>query len=319
MIKKQLGKTGFEISSIVFGGWQSSKQYWVGIDDAETIQAHKVALEHGITTFDTAEEYGAGHSERILASALAPHRNEIVICTKVSWNNMSRAKVMEACERSCKNLGTDHIDLYQIHWPAGTFGSPVVPIEETMGAFLDLKTQGKIRAIGVSNFSLPQLKAAEKVGRVDAIQPCYSLFFRNFEKETLAYCEQQGIAVLAYSPLAQGLLTGRFDERTKFDKGDNRRANKLFHGDHLVRAASAVAELRPIAARLNMELSHLALAWLCHRPSTVAIAGARNPAQALSNAAAGDVRLSQSDWDEVERIGRKVSEPLLEEALMWNW
>jgi myo-inositol catabolism protein IolS len=319
MKKKQLGTTAIEVSSVLFGGWQSGKEYWVGVDDQETIAAHRAALDAGITTFDTAEEYGAGHSERVLAAALGDRRDEIVICTKVSWANLRRDKVFAACEGSLAALGTDRIDLYQIHWPAGTFGSDVVPIEETMGALLDLKAQGKIRAIGVSNFSLVELKAARAVGQVDAIQPCYSLFFRHFERETLAYCEENRISVLAYSPLAQGLLTGRFGPATRFPEGDNRRDNKLFRGENFERALAAIEQLRPIAERNGLSLGQLALAWLIQRPETAAIAGARNAEQAVSNAKAGDVVLSQADRDEIDRIGWTVARPLLDDPMMWSW
>lgn len=319
MKHKTLGTTTIQYSSIIFGGWQSGKEFWVGIDDTETIEAHVAALDAGMTTFDTAEAYGAGHSERILAKAIGARRSEIQIFTKVSWNNLRRDKVIKSCERSLKNLNTDHIDLYQIHWPAGTFGSPVIPIAETMGALADLKAQGKIRAIGVSNFNLTQLKEAAALARVDAIQPCYSLFFRNFEKETLAYCEAEKISVLAYSPLAQGLLTGRFRKGTQFQEGDNRRDNKLFEEPHFNRALSAIEELTPIAEKLHITLGQLALAWLTHRPQTAAIAGARNAAQAISNAAAGDVMLSTQDWEAVDKIGWKVAAPLFDQWMMWNW
>lgn len=319
MKKKQLGTTSIEISAVIFGGWQSGKEYWVGVDDQETLAAHRAALDAGITTFDTAEEYGVGHSERILGAALGDRRDEIVICTKVSWANLRREKVIAACERSLANLGTDRIDLYQIHWPAGTFGSDVVPIEETMGALFDLKRQGKIRAIGVSNFSLPELRAARAMGPVDAIQPCYSLFFRHFERETLAYCEENGVSVLAYSPLAQGLLTGRFGPGTTFPEGDNRRDNKLFQGEAFERALAALAELRPIAERNGLTLGQLALAWLLQRPRTAVIAGARNAEQAVSNARAGDVVIAGADRAEIDRIGWTVARPLLDDPMMWTW
>lgn len=319
MKKKQLGATSLQISAVIFGGWQAGKEYWVGIDDQESIAAHRAAFDAGITTFDTAEEYGAGHSERILAEALGAHRDEIVICTKVSWANLRREKVIAACEGSLARLRTDHIDLYQIHWPAGTFGSEVVPIEETMGALADLKAEGKIRAIGVSNFSLAELAAARAAAPVDAIQPCYSLFFRHFERETLACCEEHHISVLAYSPLAQGLLTGRFGPGTTFPEGDNRRDNKLFQGETFARALDALAALRPIAERNGLTTAQLALAWLLQRPQTAVIAGARSPAQAVANAKAGDVILSAADREEIDRIGWTVARPLLDDPMMWRW
>ncbi|MDI1432355.1 aldo/keto reductase [Polyangium sorediatum] len=315
---KKLGTTSIDVSAVVFGGWQAGKASWVGIDDAAQIAAHRAALDAGVTTFDTAEEYGAGHSERILAKALAGERERIVILTKVSWNHLRRAKVIEACERSLRNLGTDRIDLYQIHWPAGSFGSEVVPIEETMGALLDLKAQGKIRAIGVSNFDRSQLEAARRVGPVDSLQPCYSLFFRKAVEDTLSYCETNGITVLAYSPLAQGLLTGKFGRGHVFAEGDNRVDNRLFKGETFEKALVALDALGPIAARNGVTLAHLALGWLVAQGGVCAIVGARNEAQAKENARAGDVSLVSSDLAEIDRIGRVVSDSL-PPGLMWDW
>ena len=145
MQHRQLGKTKIEISAIIFGGWQSGKSEWVGINDADTIAAHRAALDAGITTFDTAEAYGEGYSERILGQALGDRRDEIIIASKVFADHLKHDLVIEACERSLKNLGTDRIDLYQIHWPSGMFGTDIVPIEETMGALNTLQEQGKIR------------------------------------------------------------------------------------------------------------------------------------------------------------------------------
>ena len=155
-----LRHSGLTLSRIIAGGWQAGRDLWVGIEDAESIAALQAAFDAGITTFDTAEDYGNGHSERILGQALGSVRDQIVIATKVSWDHLRRAQIVEACERSLRNLGTDRIDLYQVHWPAGTFDSELVPLEETMDALVTLKRQGKIRAIGVSNFSPEQLRHA---------------------------------------------------------------------------------------------------------------------------------------------------------------
>src|SRR5689334_20342012 len=144
MQHRTLGQSGISISAIVAGGWQAGKEDWVDIDDAGSIAAYRAAFEGGVTTFDTAEEYGGGHSERLLAEALGHVRDRIVIATKVSWKHLRRAQVIAACERSLAHLRTDRIDLYQVHWPSGSFGSEVVPLEETMGALALLKQQGKI-------------------------------------------------------------------------------------------------------------------------------------------------------------------------------
>lgn len=315
----KLGATDIAISAIVFGGWQAGKQYWVGIDDDEQIEAHRAAFSAGVTAFDTAEVYGRGHSERILARALGHERDKIVIASKVSWEHLRRESVIEACERSLKNLGTDRIDLYYIHWPAGTFGSEIVPIEETMGALLALKEQGKIRAIGVSNFDRAKLEAACRVGRVDAVQPCHSLFFRASEAEVFPYCEGHGITVLAYSPLAQGLLTGKFRRGQVFPPKDNRADNRLFKGATYERALEAIEELRPIAAKHGLTLVELALGWIITRPNTAAIVGARNATQAAANARAGDVVLPAEDRATIDRIGQSVYATLGPGSMMWDW
>ena len=153
-----LGKTEIKLSPIIMGTWQAGKSMWVGIDDQQSKKAIQAALDTGITTFDTAEVYGNGHSERILGQALKNDRQRVVYATKVFSNHLEYGKVIQACERSLQNLGTDYIDLYQIHWPPGSFGHKAVPLEEPLRAMSDLKAQGKIRAIGVSNFSKAQLE-----------------------------------------------------------------------------------------------------------------------------------------------------------------
>ena len=319
MQHRPLGRTKIEISAIIFGGWQSGKSEWVGIDDNETIAAHRAAFESGITTFDTAEAYGEGHSEQILGQALGARRDQIVIATKVFADHLKHDLVVEACERSLKNLGTDRIDLYQIHWPAGSFGTDAVPIEETMGAMTQLKEQGKIRAVGVSNFSRAQLQEAAQFGRIDSLQPPYSLFWRQVEAEAAPYCAQNKISILAYSPLAQGLLTGKFGRGHKFAEGDNRAGNKLFSGENYERAQNALDKLRPLADKYGVTAGQLSLAWLIAQPQTSAIVGARNAEQAAQNAAAGDVEIDEDDLDAMDEIGRTVTDRLDSNPIMWNW
>ncbi|MBV9851397.1 MAG: aldo/keto reductase [Armatimonadetes bacterium] len=316
---RQLGKSKIEISAIIFGGWQAGKSGWTNINDDDTVAAHRAALDAGITTFDTAEAYGEGYSERILAKAVGDRRDRIVIATKVAPHNLRPDRVREACERSLKNLGTDRIDLYQVHWPAGTFGSEVVPIEETIGALNQLKEQGKIRAIGVSNFSRAQIAEASQYGRVDSLQPPYSLFWRQIEQDAAPYCEQNKISIIAYSPLAQGLLTGKFGRGHKFEEGDNRGANRLFQGETYERAQNALDRLRPIADKYGVTLGNLALAWLIAQPQTSAIVGARNAEQAKENAVAGDVEIDEEDLEAIDEIGHTVTDRLDNNPNMWSW
>jgi aryl-alcohol dehydrogenase-like predicted oxidoreductase len=319
MEKRTLGKSNVQITPILMGTWQAGKKAWVGVEDTDSIKAIRAAFEAGITTIDTAEVYGDGHSERIVAEALSDVRDQLEYATKVFANHLKYDQVIEACERSLKNLKTDYIDLYQIHWPSGSFNSEAVPIEETMSALNHLKEQGKIRAIGVSNFSRAQLEEASQYGRIDSLQPPYSLFWRSVEKDAMPYCIENQITIIAYSPLAQGLLTGKFGPGHKFDPEDNRAKNKLFQGENFERAQQALEKLRPIAERHHCTLAQLALAWLIAQPQSSAIAGARHPEQAIANAQAASVQLSTEELQEIDAIGRIVTDHLDDGSVMWNW
>jgi aryl-alcohol dehydrogenase-like predicted oxidoreductase len=263
--------------------------------------------------------YGRGHSERMLAAATADIRPQVVYMTKVFSNHLQYDQVMAACNRSLKNLKTDYIDLYQIHWPSGTWGSRSVPIEETLRALNDLKSQGKIRAIGVSNFSRGELEEAARFGRVDSLQPPYSLLWRQAEKDALPYCRENRITVLAYSPMAQGILAGRFGAQPRFEEGDHRAKHRLFQPEIYSRVQKAVEDLKPIAQRNGITLGQLALAWVISHPNTCAIAGARNAAQAAENARAARLALSEADLSAMDAIGRSVTDLLDNNPVQWNF
>ncbi|NEO78539.1 aldo/keto reductase [Moorena sp. SIO4G3] len=319
METRALGTSEVKITPIIMGTWQAGKAMWVGIEDAETIKGLRAGFEAGITTVDTAEIYGQGHSEQIVGQALAEVRDQLVYATKVFPNHLKYDQVIEACEGSLKNLNTDYIDLYQIHWPSGTFGSEVVPIEETMSALNTLKEQGKIRAIGVSNFSRSQLAEASQYGRIDSLQPPYSLFWRQVEQDAMPFCVEHNISIIAYSSLAQGLLTGKFGPEHTFEEGDHRSKNKLFNGDNYQRAQQALAQLRPIAERHQCTLAQLSLAWLMSQPQTNAIAGLRNSDQAIQNAQAVEVKLSADELQDIDQIGRLVTDHLDDNPVMWDF
>ena len=301
------------------GTWQAGQKMWSGINDNESIAAIRAAVDGGITTIDTAEVYGTGHSEQVIAKAVSNIRDRLVYASKVFANHLKYDQVIEACDRSLKNLNTDYLDLYQIHWPSGSFNSEVVPIEETMKALNQLKTDGKIRAIGVSNFSRAQLEEAAQYGRIDSLQPPYSLFWRKIEKEAASYCVANNISILAYSPMAQGLLTGKFGLGHQFDKDDHRSANVLFQGENFKRAQKALDELRPIAQSHDCTLAQLSLAWLMAQPQANAIAGARNVEQAEDNAQAASVNLSSDEIKQIDKIGRQVTDHLDDNPVMWDW
>ncbi|MFW6358410.1 MAG: aldo/keto reductase [Chroococcales cyanobacterium] len=320
MEKRQLGTSDVKTTPIILGTWQAGKRFWVGIEDKDSIEAIRAAVEAGITTIDTAEVYGEGHSERVIATALADvTREKVQYASKVFPTHFKYDEVLEACDRSLKNLQTDYLDLYFIHWPSGSFNTEIVPIEETLRALNTLKDQGKIRAIGVSNFSRAQLEEAAQYARIDCLQPPYSLFWRKVETDAMPYCIENSISIWAYSSLAQGLLTGKFKPGHQFPEGDNRAKNKLFQGENFQRAYEAVEKLRAIAERHNCTLAQLALAWLIAQPNTNAIAGARYAQQAQDNAKAADVNLSPEELQEIDSIGRHVTNSLNQNAEMWNW
>ena len=310
MDKRQLGSSGQDWSVLTMGCWQAGGAQWENVEDEASIAAMRAAFDAGITAYDTAEAYNEGYSERILAQALGSKRDQIVIATKVAAGNLAHDKVIEACERSLKNLNTDRIDLYQIHWPAGTWGSPIVPIEETMRALNTLQEQGKIKAIGVSNFNGAQIEEALGFGRIDSLQPPYSLFWDAFERNgTFEVCSQRGVSVIPYSPLAQGLLTGKFNRDNR--PGDNRKGNALFQDPVFDHAVAAVEQLQPIADKHGVNTGQLSLAWLLAQPAVASvIVGARTPEQVEDNAKAAGVRLEDADVQAITRIGQSVTQHL---------
>ncbi|MGF1588146.1 MAG: aldo/keto reductase [Pleurocapsa sp.] len=319
MKTRSLGTSEIQITPILMGTWQAGKRMWAGIDDEESVSAIRAAVEAGITTIDTAEVYGEGHSEQIVAKAVGDLRDQLVYASKVFANHLQYDQVIAACDRSLTNLKTDYLDLYQIHWPSGSFNNEVVPIEETMNALNKLKEDGKIRAIGVSNFNRTQLEEAAQYGRIDSLQPPYSLFWRKIETDAVPYCVEHNISILAYSSLAQGLLTGKFSPGHQFAKEDHRSANVLFQGENFERAQNALEQLKPIAEKHSCTLAQLSLAWLIAQPQTNAIAGARTAAQAQDNAKAASVNLSPDELQAIDRIGRQVTDHLDDNPVMWNW
>jgi aryl-alcohol dehydrogenase-like predicted oxidoreductase len=316
---RNLGKSGIKVSPILMGTWQAGKTMWTGIDDTETQKAIHAAYDTGINAFDTAEVYGNGHSERILGSALTGVRDKVVIMTKVFSNHLKYNQVVKACERSLKNLQTDYIDLYQIHWPPGSFGHASVPMQETMRALNDLAKQGKIRAVGVSNFNRKQLEAAAQFAPVVSLQSPYSLFWRHVETDAAGFCRENGLSLLAYSPMAQGLLTGRFGANHRFEKGDHRSSNRLFNPPLNRHVQTALSQIKPIADAKGISLGQLALAWVISHPDTFAIAGARSPQQSRQNASAAHIKLSPEELQTLDNISVSVTAHLDDNPVLWKW
>jgi len=311
MERRKLGAEGPEISTIGFGSWAIGGSGWAGSwgaqDDQASVESVHVALDHGVTWFDTAAVYGCGHSEEVLGQALGARRKDVVVATKFGLlcdekgnvsNNGHYDSVMRECEASLRRLGTDYIDLYQMHWPDT---GAKAPIEETMRALNDLVAQGKVRYAGVSNFDAPLMEQALKVRRLDSLQPPYSMLHREVEEDILPFCRAHGIGVVAYSPLASGLLGGRYTAATTFEKGDWRATNPDFSGEGLRRNLAIVERLKGIAARFDKTVAQLAVAWVLANPAvTSAIVGVRKPDHILGALPAADWRLDASTLAEID-------------------
>jgi aryl-alcohol dehydrogenase-like predicted oxidoreductase len=270
------------------------------------------ALDLGINFFDTAQAYGFGLAERMLGEALKPYlqrqRDNIVIATKgglrQEGSNLLRDAsahwLRQGVEQSLRNLGIDYIDLYQVHWPDTT-----TPVEETACALDQLVQEGKIRYIGVSNYDAEQMHTFEQTRKLDALQPPYSLFRRDIERDMLPYCQAHGIGVLVYGALAHGLLAGTYTPQTTFAADDWRSHNPIFHGDTFARNLAVVVQLKDLAEREGMSVAELAIAWVLAQPTVdVAIVGARNPQQLEGTVRAADKRLSRVALAAIETIMR---------------
>lgn len=301
----RLGVDGPEVSRICFGSWAMGGAGWGEVDDRQTAAAARRALELGINFFDTADLYGAGHSEEVLGAALKGVRNQAIIATKGGrrarddgsfFSDGSPAWLHQAIDLSLQRLQTDYVDLYQLHWP-----DPQVPVEESVGALQEIRQAGKARFVGVSNFGVEELARVAAIGPIVSNQIPVNLFFREHLPETLATCAAQGIGVMAYGSMAQGLLTGKFSASERPDPGDYRSKGPLFAEGAYQRNLDFVEHLRAIAARLGHTCAQTAINWvLCQAGVTCAICGAKRPDQIEDSAQAASWRLTETELAELE-------------------
>jgi aryl-alcohol dehydrogenase-like predicted oxidoreductase len=279
-----IGNSGLTTSRVGLGTWAIGGWMWGGTDEAQSIATIRAAVEQGITLIDTAPVYGFGRSEEIVGKALAGGlRDSVTIATKVgiAWRDGNpyrdgrRQRVVREIEDSLRRLRTDVIDLYQVHWP-----DLQTPLEETARALEDLLRQGKIRAIGVSNFSPRQMESFRAVATLDAVQPPYNLFEREIEADVLPYAASSGLTVLSYGALCRGLLSGRMRADTTFDEGDLRRVDPKFQGTRFRHYVAAVERLATLAReRFDRSVLALAVRWVLDQGPTIALWGARSPEQ----------------------------------------
>jgi len=321
---RKLANTDITVSTVAFGCWAIVGGFnWGHQEEKDSLAALRAAYDAGINFFDSAEGYGAGRSEQLLAKGLGDVRDQIVIATKVSPRHFPPKELRAACERSLGYLNSDWIDLYQLHWP-----NRDIPIEETLGVLQDLKQEGKIRAYGVSNFGRQDLDACLATDyAIASNQLAYNLLFRAIEHEILPLCVREEISVLCYSPLMQGLLTGKFasaDEvpedraRTRHYSGNRSQAR---HGEAGAEAETfaALAQLRSLANDLGEPMADVALAWLLAQEGvTSVIVGGRNADQARRNTRAADLKLPQETLQQLSRATAALKQKLGRNADMWQ-
>jgi aryl-alcohol dehydrogenase-like predicted oxidoreductase len=311
MQKKRLGGSDLELTPIGVGAWAMGGAGWAfswgSQDDRESIEAIHTALDAGVNWIDTAAVYGLGHSEEVVAKALAGRSNRPYVFTKCerTWNeqreiikSLKRDSVRRECEDSLRRLKVDVIDLYQVHWP-----EPEEDIEEGWAELARLQQEGKVRWIGVSNFNAAQMERVRAVAPITSLQPPYSAISPEVEQEQLPYCQQHGVGVIVYSPMKSGLLTGKMTKErvANMEADDFRRRAPAFQEPALTRNLELAAKLGEIGARHGRNAGEVAIAWVLRHPAvTAAIVGMRSAAQARGVLGAMEFRLSPEEVAEIE-------------------
>ncbi len=315
MKKRKLGNSELELSPVALGAWAIGGWMWGGSDRKESIGAIHACLDQGISTIDTAPVYGFGQSETILGEAIKGRRDKYEILTKcgLKWEGTKgefhfttrdndgkvrdlykysgRDSLIKECEESLKRIGTDYIDLFQTHWPDNT-----TPMEEAMEAFDILLKQGKIRAAGVSNYSLDQMKRASSAVQISSNQLAYSMVRREIEEDIVPWCLENNCGILAYSPLQRGLLTGKITPDYPFSPGDSRPETPHFKINNLIKTNKFLEVLKPVAEGKGATLAQLVIQWTLMQPGiTVALVGARNAEQVEQNAGSMNITLSPEE------------------------
>ncbi|TFH64410.1 MAG: aldo/keto reductase [Gemmatimonadales bacterium] len=317
---RELGPSGIQASVVGIGTWAIGGWMWGGVERADAIKAIHTAIDEGVTLIDTAPVYGFGVSEELVGEAVRDRRDRVVLATKCGmiWHEargnlfftsdenhptkkgtikvyqcLAPDTIRYEVEQSLRRLHTDHIDLLQTHWQ-----DPSTPISDTMTELLKLKEKGKIRAIGCSNATPAHMDEYQAVGQLDTDQELFSMLDRKHEEANLPACAQRGLGFLAYSPLGQGLLTGKVGPERTFGNGDQRNFNARFSPENREKIQTMLDLFEPIAGDKGISLTQLVIAWTFSQPGcTHTLVGARSQEQARENAAAGDVTLSEGELE----------------------
>ncbi len=320
MQTRQLGKTGMQLTTVGLGTWAMGGPWeygWGPQDDDEAVASVLEALDLGINWIDTAPAYGLGHSEELVGRALRQTRHRPYIATKcgILWNekkekvvHLKRDSVRRECHDSLRRLGVERIDLYQMHWP-----DPDPDIEEAWEEMARLVKEGKVRYIGVSNFTVQQMERVAPIHPISSLQPPYSMLRREVERELLGYCAKSNVGVIVYSPMQRGLLTGAFNHErlATLAPDDHRKRMPEFQEPQFTATLELVEGLKKIARRQGRTVSQLAVSWVLRRPEvTAAIVGARRSGQIAETAPASDWSLGKKDIEEIEGLLAKREKKL---------
>jgi len=323
---RQLGDSDLQLSVITFGAWAAGGWMWGGTERKEAVDAIRASYDLGVTSIDTAPIYGQGTSEEIVGEAIKGiPRDNVQILTKygMRWDlakgdfgfksqdntgnpidiyrYTGKESIMKECEDSLKRLGTDYIDLYQMHWP-----NKSTPIDESMEAVLRLIEQGKVRQAGVSNYNVEQMQQAETVVKLASNQVPFSMLNQAINEAVVPYCLDHKKGILAYSPMERGLLTGKIKPGHQFAEGDHRANYRFFKPENIARVDAFLEKLKPLADEKSASLSQLVIRWTIEQPGiTAALVGARNSEQAVQNAKAIAVTLSS---EELGFINQQISQ-----------
>jgi aryl-alcohol dehydrogenase-like predicted oxidoreductase len=325
MQKRELGRSGLDVSVVGLGCWVMGGWMWGGTEDDDSVAAIRRAVELGVTFIDTAPVYGHGHSEEVVGRALEGMRDDVILATKCGlvwpprggrehfvgpdgvpiFHNLEPDSIIAECEDSLRRLRTDVIDVYQCHWP-----DPGSSLDDSLAALTNLQEQGKIRAIGVSNFTVAMMEQCLSAGRIESDQPQYNMLDRKIEREILPFCRENGIGIIAYSPLNRGLLTGKVTMDRVFEEGDHRAGRPWFQPHNRRRVLDFLEKVRPIADGHGATLAQLAANWVIAQDGvSTAICGARRAEQVEENVKAADFELTAEELAEIDRLLEELGAP----------
>lgn len=320
---RRLGESELKVSEVSMGCWGiGGGDVWGNQEKQDALEAIRVALDSGINFFDTAEAYGDGASEELVGKALEGRRDEAIIGTKVSPDNLAPADLRKSCEDSLRRLKTDYIDVYYIHWP-----NRKIPLEDTLGEMEKLKEEGKIRTIACSNFGVEDLQELLEHGRVEANQLPYSLLWRAIEHELQPLCVENNIGITAYSPLVHGLLTGKFDgpddvpagrARTRHFSSNRPKARHGVEGAE-EKTFNTIEQIETISREAGLDITKVAISWVSSQKGVSSVVvGARNPEQVKNNVKGAQLSLTSDIKERLAEVTRELKRQFGKDPDMWN-